>query len=56
MQSRIPAIRPGKLEIETAIDCVGAKKSVEFLMDLTEDIAALFGVQREDYTYTTLHL
>jgi threonine dehydrogenase-like Zn-dependent dehydrogenase len=49
------AIRPGKLEIETAIDCVGAKKSVEFLMDLTEDIVALFGVQREDYTYTPLH-
>jgi len=49
------ASRPGKLGIETAVDCVGAKKSVEFMMSLTEDIVALFGVQREDYTYTPLH-
>ena len=49
------ASRPGKLAIETAIDCVGAKKSVEFLMDITEDILALFGVQREDYTYSPRH-
>lgn len=47
--------RPGKPEIETAVDCVGAKKSVEFLMDLTADILALFGVQREDYSYSPLH-
>ena len=49
------ARRPGKPEIETAVDCVGAKKSVEFLMDLTGDILALFGVQREDYTFSPLH-
>ena len=49
------ASRPGKLEIETAVDCVGAKKSVEFLMNITEDIVALFGVQRENYTYSPLH-
>jgi len=49
------ARRPGKLGIETAVDCVGAKKSVEFIMDLTGDIVALFGVQREDYTYSPRH-
>ena len=47
--------RPGKLQLETAIDCVGAKSSVEFLMDRTEDIVALFGVQRSDYTYAPRH-
>lgn len=49
------ASRPGKPEIETAVDCVGARKSVEFIMNLTSDVVALFGVQREDYTFSPMH-
>ena len=40
---------------ETSVDCVGAKGSVEFLMDRTNDAVGLFGVQREDYTYRPRH-
>ena len=47
--------RPGKCRLETSIDCVGAKSSVGFLMDHTADVVALFGVQREDYTYGIRH-
>lgn len=47
--------RPEKTEIQTGIDCVGAKASVEFLMDITQDVVALFGVQREPYTYLPKH-
>lgn len=47
--------RPGKPVIDTGIDCVGAKSSVHFLMDHTADTVALFGVQREDYTYSLRH-
>lgn len=39
----------------SAVDCVGAKASVEFLMDRTQDAVAMFGVQREDYTYKVHH-
>ena len=48
-------VRPGRLRLECAVDCVGAKESVEFLMDRTRDVVALFGVQREDYIYTPRH-
>jgi threonine dehydrogenase-like Zn-dependent dehydrogenase len=41
--------------LESAVDCVGAKTSVEFLMDRTIDVVALFGVQREDYVYQPRH-
>ena len=41
--------------LECSIDCVGAKRSVQFLMDRTEDVVALFGVQREDYVYGLRH-
>jgi threonine dehydrogenase-like Zn-dependent dehydrogenase len=41
--------------LESAVDCVGAKATVEFLMDRTEDAVALFGVQREDYVYRLRH-
>ncbi len=47
--------RPGKTDIDTACDCVGLKKSVEFLMDITSDTVALFGVQREDYIFSPCH-
>ena len=49
------AKRPSGTTFETAIDCVGAKTSVEFLMDCTSDVVALFGVQREDYTFSVRH-
>lgn len=41
--------------LESGVDCVGAKASVEFLMDRTQDAVGLFGVQREDYTYKVHH-
>ena len=41
--------------IQTAVDCVGSKVSAEFLMDRTSDVVALFGVQREDFTYAVRH-
>jgi threonine dehydrogenase-like Zn-dependent dehydrogenase len=48
-------VRPGTLALQCAIDCVGAKRSVEFLMDRTQETVALFGVQREDYTFAPRH-
>lgn len=39
----------------SSVDCVGAKASVEFAMDRTQDAVGLFGVQREDYTYKVHH-
>lgn len=48
-------VRPSATVFDTAIDCVGAKTSVEFLMDRTSDVVALFGVQREEYTYAVRH-
>jgi len=48
-------VRPKPPRLETAVDCVGAKSSVEFLMDRTRDAVALFGVQREDYTFAPRH-
>lgn len=47
--------RPNVPRLETSVDCVGAKGSVEFLMDYTRDTVALFGVQREDYTFAPRH-
>jgi len=47
--------RPKVPTINTAIDCVGGAKSVHFLMDHTEDVVALFGVQREPYTFDVRH-
>jgi len=41
--------------LESAVDCVGAKATVEFLMDQTSDVVALFGVQREDYIFRPRH-
>lgn len=51
---QVPA-RPARPVIDTAVDCVGTKASVEFLMDRTRDVCALFGVQREDYTFAPRH-
>jgi len=41
--------------LQTSVDCVGAKASVEFLMDRTSDAVALFGVQREMYAFEPRH-
>lgn len=45
----------GRGALDSSIDCVGAKASVEWLMDRTADVLALFGVQREDYTFAVRH-
>jgi len=47
--------RPAAPALECAVDCVGTKTSVEFMMDRTADVVALFGVQREDYTFAVRH-
>ena len=47
--------RPARPTLDSAIDCVGAKTSVEFLMDRARDVVALFGVQREDYVFAPRH-
>ena len=52
--SAMPA-RPAQPALGTTVDCVGAKASVEFAMDVTRDFVALFGVQREDYTFAPRH-
>ncbi len=54
LSGKFPA-RPEWPKLESAVDCVGAKASVEFLMDRTQDALALFGVQREDYTFSPQH-
>jgi len=54
LSHEIPAA-PTARRLGTAVDCVGSKASVEFLMDRTEDVVALFGVQREDYAYSPHH-
>lgn len=41
--------------LPTGIDCVGAKASVEWLMDHVRDTVALFGVQREAYEFAPRH-
>jgi threonine dehydrogenase-like Zn-dependent dehydrogenase len=48
-------VRPRPSRLDVAVDCVGAKASVEFLMDRTKEAVALFGVQREDYTFAPRH-
>ena len=48
-------IRPAETAIDSGIDCVGARTSVEWLMDRCGGALALFGVQREEYTYAPRH-
>ena len=48
-------VRRGNLAFQSGIDCVGAKTSVEFLMDRIQDTLALFGVPREPYAYEPRH-
>ncbi|HSV72961.1 MAG TPA: zinc-binding dehydrogenase [Chthonomonadales bacterium] len=53
-EAELPA-RPAWPGLHTTVDCVGAKASVEWAMDRTADVVALFGVQREDYTFAVRH-
>ena len=53
-EERVPA-RSNAAALLTGIDCVGAKSSVEWLMDRTRDTVALFGVQRESYSFAPRH-
>ena len=41
--------KPGALDV--SIDCVGGWSSIKYLMDHTNEITAIFGVQRENYLY-----
>jgi len=50
-----PRTDPTPAPVGCALDCVGAKASVEFLMDRTLGTMALFGVQREPYTFAVHH-
>ena len=47
--------RPSAPRLDVIVDCVGAKRSVEWAMDHASSRVALFGVQREDYTYAPRH-
>ncbi|MEN6546218.1 MAG: zinc-binding dehydrogenase [Armatimonadia bacterium] len=54
LSAEFPA-RPRAPRLQTTVDCVGARRTVELSMDHTQDVVALFGVQREDYTYAHRH-
>ena len=54
LAERFP-LRPAKTRLDCAIDCVGARSAIEFLMDHTDDVVALFGVQREPVAFTPAH-
>ena len=47
--------RPQTPALDTIVDCVGAKASVEQAMNLAKTTVALFGVQREDYVFAVRH-
>ena len=48
-------VRSNPAALQSGIDCVGAKASVEWLMDHVRDTVALFGVQRETYGFAPRH-
>ena len=41
--------------VDSAIDCVGARPSVSFLMDAARDCVAIFGVVRDEIPFTLAH-
>ncbi len=43
-----------KRYLDVAIDCVGARASIELLLGLTKEIVAIFGVQREPVTFPAM--
>jgi len=46
---------PADMKFNVGVDCVGLKASAEFLLDHVTEVMALFGVQREDYTFAPRH-
>ncbi|MBM3457778.1 MAG: hypothetical protein FJX77_04505 [Armatimonadetes bacterium] len=53
-ESQFP-VRPLRPALETVVDCVGLKASVEWAMDRASDTVQLFGVQREAYEFAVRH-
>ncbi len=51
----LPLRREHGAILNVSIDCVGSKEAVQFIMDHTREVVALFGVQREDYVYGLRH-
>jgi threonine dehydrogenase-like Zn-dependent dehydrogenase len=47
--------RPATPRLDSTIDCVGAKASVQWAMDHTDEVVALFGVQKEPYNFGVQH-
>lgn len=54
-EDRFPRRGQGVPQLGSSIDCVGGRASAGFLMDRTADAVALFGVQREEYTFAPRH-
>ena len=54
LSGALPA-RPQPPALDCAIDCVGARSAIEFLLDHTAEIVALFGVQREPVSFLPKH-
>lgn len=52
----LPVRRQPDAALDVSIDCVGSRESVQYIMDHTKSVVALFGVQREDYTYGLRHV
>lgn len=52
--ARFPC-RPAAPSLDVIVDCVGSRSAVEWAMDHAASAVALFGVQREDYTYAPRH-
>ncbi len=50
-----PGDFPARATVQAAIECNGARESVQWLLDHTAETVALFGVQRQDYTYEPRH-
>ena len=45
----------GPRTLDTSVDCVGARSTIEWLMDHTADTVAIFGVQRDDVAFSPRH-
>lgn len=41
--------------LDSALDCTGLKRSIEFLMEQSKDVVAIFGVLREDVAFGWNH-
>lgn len=60
-QAMDPAMVPDQMTrgkaaaLDVSVDCVGSAKVMSFLADHTNNVVAIFGVQREDYVYRPHH-